>query len=263
MNLHTVVTAANNNPLYRDYIPVFLRAWSKLFPDINVRILMVGDQDPDYNHPGIINIETIPGVHPGFHAQCIRLLWPAIAGNTAGFSDGDAVLTTDIDMIPMSRGYYTETISNYSDDKFVCLRNVIDHLQQYPICYNIATPATWKKVFRINNKVDIIERLEKWYNETTYDGEHGGKGWNFDQTKLFKSLNSWNECKKRENEPRLILLKDRETGFKRLDRMHTREIMAHLPQVLKMTARSEFTDFHMLRPYREHKETIEKIVDSL
>ena len=32
--------------------------------------------------------------------------------------------------------------------------------------------TSWKKVFHINNKNDIFDRLEGWYSETIYDGEH-------------------------------------------------------------------------------------------
>jgi hypothetical protein len=263
MKLHTVLTAADDNPLYRDFIPVFLKTWQRLFPGIHVIIIQVCNENTDSDHPNIIHFNAIPAVHPAFQSQCIRLLWPALVGKEAALSADDGVLVTDIDMIPMNTSYYTKTLESIGNDKFVCLRNVISHISQYPICYNAATPRTWKELFKVNGVDDIRAILTRWYGQTSYDGIHGGNGWSFDQTKLFQTANLWEQAQNRLNRSRLVLLNDQQTGFRRLDRSQADAIRDHLPTVIEMAKRGAFSDFHMLRPYSEHKETIERIVSAL
>ena len=47
MKLDCVLTACNNNPLYYDFIPIFIQSWNKLYPDIDVKVVLVNDNIPD------------------------------------------------------------------------------------------------------------------------------------------------------------------------------------------------------------------------
>ena len=38
MELEYVLTSCNNNKLYSDFIPIFIRAWKKLIPDIKIKL---------------------------------------------------------------------------------------------------------------------------------------------------------------------------------------------------------------------------------
>jgi len=40
MKLDCVLTAVNENPLYLEFIPIFIKTWNKLYPGIDVKILL-------------------------------------------------------------------------------------------------------------------------------------------------------------------------------------------------------------------------------
>ena len=39
MKLDCILTAVNENPLYIEFIPIFVKTWNKLYPDIDVKII--------------------------------------------------------------------------------------------------------------------------------------------------------------------------------------------------------------------------------
>lgn len=180
MKLGTVLTACDLNPLYSEFIPIFIKAWKVLFPEIDVIIVLVANEIPNDLEEYSNNIrlsKPIEGIHTSFQAQCIRLLYPRHIEKNEG------VLITDMDMLPMNRFYYESPISTLSDDTFISYRDVcLPH--EIPMCYNIALPSTWTSVF--GSKSDE-ETLKEWYNPI-YDGMHGGKGWNTDQLILIQKI---------------------------------------------------------------------------
>jgi hypothetical protein len=47
MILDCVLTSVNLNPLYIDFIPIFVKTWNKLYPNVDVKIILVGDEIPE------------------------------------------------------------------------------------------------------------------------------------------------------------------------------------------------------------------------
>ena len=43
MKLDCIVSACNMNPLYCDFIPPFIKAWKTLYPNVDVRIILISD----------------------------------------------------------------------------------------------------------------------------------------------------------------------------------------------------------------------------
>ena len=43
MKIGTVLTASDLNPLYSEFIPNFIKAWSILFPEIDVVVVLVAN----------------------------------------------------------------------------------------------------------------------------------------------------------------------------------------------------------------------------
>jgi hypothetical protein len=41
MKLDCVLTAVNDNPLYLEFIPIFIKTWNKLYPGLDVKIVIV------------------------------------------------------------------------------------------------------------------------------------------------------------------------------------------------------------------------------
>lgn len=244
MKLGTVVTACDSNTLYCDFIPIFIKAWKTLFPHVDIVIVLVAHEIPDNlkEYSEYIRLsKPIEGIHTAFHAQCIRLLYPRHIARDEG------VLITDMDMLPMNRFYYEGPISNLSNDMFIAYRNILLP-NEIPICYNIATPSVWSKVFGDKSDEDM---LKEWHTPT-YDGKHGGKGWNTDQVILIKKFNGYSGPK--------IILNDTLTKFRRLDRQPGFSVSETLKTEIK---NGVYSDYHCMRPYSVHKDINDFIVQSL
>ncbi len=241
------MTATDTNPLYMDFIPSFIRAWSFLVPEAYIRIVLIADAIPDHLQKysqHIVLVAPIPGVHTAFHAQCIRLLYPREVTRDEG------VLITDMDMLPMNRRYYVETINDVSSDTFVVYRDVCLP-NEISMCYNIAHPSVWRSMF---GDQPTDELLTEWHRPTNYDGQHGGVGWNTDQVILVNKFNEWNGPK--------LVLNDSITKFGRLDRVRDWQFQDR-PRLAKQIQSEMYADYHCLRPYHEHKEMNDFIVSSL
>ena len=46
MKLDCIVTAVNENPLYLEFIPIFVKTWKKLYPDVDVKIILIAHAIP-------------------------------------------------------------------------------------------------------------------------------------------------------------------------------------------------------------------------
>ncbi len=249
MKLDCVVAACNMNPLYYGFIPMFVKAWTKLYPDVDVKIVLINESLPaelqDYKD-NIILFEPLPKISTAFISQYIRLLYPCILNYKNG------IMITDMDIMPMNSKYYTENIKDIDDDKFVYYRNVL--MQEYneiAMCYNVATSKTWSEIFNINSIDDINKRLVDVYNNINYVDGHGQNGWTTDQKDLYKYVMEWNQ-----KTGNYIYLNDWETGFSRLDRI----AFNFNDDKIK---NGFYSDYHCLRPYKTYKLINDKIVSLL
>ncbi len=246
MILDCVLAACNENPLYIEFVPYFIKTWKKLYPDVDVKVILISHSIPlelmEYQS-NLILFEPIENISTAFISQYIRLLYPAILD----YSNG--ILITDIDIIPMNRTYYTKNIENISDDKFIYLRNVLLNINQIAMCYNVALNVTWKEIFEINNIDDIINRIKSVYNSIEYIDGHGNTGWCTDQLDFYNYVMKWNN--KTNN---FVTISDEEAKFSRLDRSYL-TMIGMLPGIIKFYIHHGlFSDYHCLRPYEHYKE---------
>ena len=64
-------------------------------------------------------------------------------------------MITDMDMLPMNRTYYTENIKSFDNSKFIYFRgNVCISHKEIAICYNVASPKTWKEMVVASRKLE-------------------------------------------------------------------------------------------------------------
>jgi hypothetical protein len=242
MILTDVVTATNMEPLYYEFIPLFIHTWKKLFPEVNIHIIVIADTLIDELKPykNFIKLfAPIKDIKTAFIAQNIRLFYPALINAKGG------ILITDMDIIPMNRSYYSDSIKNYDNDKFVIYRP-LDCVgkDEIAMCYNIAHQNIWQEMFDISSMEDIITVLKDLYDQNEYDDTHGGDGWNIDQLYLYEKVQEW---EKKTNS--IIYLTDEQTKFKRLCR--TRPNLDK--QCIFNIKNHKYTDYHLLRPYQEYK----------
>lgn len=245
MKIDCVLTACNLNDLYLDFIPIFIKSWKKILPNADCKIVLISDELPFFLNnykENIILFTPIKNVSTAFTSQIIRIFYPCI------LNYNNAVIITDIDMLPMNQEYYLENIKNIDNNKFVYLRDVMmeePHLQ-LAICYVLATPKIWSSIFEIENNKDIIEKISKIFEGMIYDERHGGRGWCDDQKVLYNHVMKWNE--KTNN---FIYLKDRNTKFNRLDRGYFYLGGKFNQNILNKIINGEYSDYHALRPFKK------------
>jgi hypothetical protein len=251
MKLDCVITSCNLNPLYIDFVPIFIKAWHKVYPTVDIKIILISETIPEHlleYKKHIICFKPIANVSTAFISQYIRLLYPCILDYKNG------ILITDMDMLPMNDTYYTENIKDLSDDKFVYYRNVLLNNKEIAMCYNTAIPSTWRDIFDIHSIDDITTRLETVYNRILYVDGHGKSGWSTDQTDFYEYVMEWN---KQTNN--FVILNDIDTGYRRLDRIHN-----YNHDLEKYRIKSGYySDYHCFRPYNQNKEINDLIVDCL
>jgi hypothetical protein len=245
MILDCVISACNDNPLYIEFVPLFIDTWKKLYPQIDVKVILILNSIPDnlINYQNnLILFPPLENISTAFTSQYIRLLYPAILN----YSNG--ILISDIDMIPMNRTYYTKNIENISNDKFIYLRNVLlDDWHEIAMCYNVALKETWSDIFGIYNLNDIINRLRDVFNGINYVDGHGAAGWNKDQVDFYNYVMRWNN---RTNN--FVVLPDSNTGYSRLDR-HCFYIELD-SDIKNKISNGFFSDYHLYRPFSQYRE---------
>lgn len=246
MKLGACLVSSDLNPDYLDFFPLVNRTWKKLV-GVPAILALVANEIPEpllSMADDIILIPPVKGIHTALQAQCVRLFAPQLLAKRA---DG-AVITSDIDMLPMNRRYYVEPIEPTRDDAFVVYRsNMLMPDGEIAICYNAALPGTWADLTGRTPTIDAIRaRLAELLGAAKYAGTHGGDGWGTDQ----RLLHQWVARFPRE---RVALLADRRTGFARLDR-HGRGLT---PIQRHLARRGFYSDFHMYRPQAVHAATNE------
>lgn len=258
MILTDVLTATNMNPQYYEFIPIFINVWKKLFPEINIHIILISDKINEILLPYkkyIKLFKPIPNIDEGFIAQNIRLFYPALLTSAKG-----GILITDMDMIPMNEIYYTEPIKNINDNKFVCYRPLsCVGTNEMVMCYNIAHQNVWREIFNINNQEDIINTIKSIYKKEKYYGENANKHykpyWITDQLYLYEKTQEWNIIVKN-----LIILDDSKY-MNRLDKINLNNLNYNLMK--ENIKKKLYSDFHMPRPYHKYQNVLINIIKLL
>ena len=255
MKLTNILVATNMNPLYYKFIPIFIKAWNKLFPNVKVTILVVAQELIDELLPYKDNIVLFPPIEhmdTGFIAQNIRILYPALMDAEGG------ILITDMDILPMNRRYYIDPIISYNNTKFITYRPLsVVGTNEIAICYNIATNDVWQDIFNIHSMEDIHKTLKILYKNKKYIGENANvyykSGWITDQLYLFEKAMEWN--KKTNNH---IILDD--SLFKRLNRNRP---ITQITKVQTNITKGFYSDYHLHRPYTQYKQLVDSLIDAI
>jgi len=203
MKIDCVLTACNLNMAYLNMFPYVYQVWKTKF-NLDCYLILIADEIPnnllEYKN-FIILFKPIENINSCFVAQTIRILYPALFNNKN-------ILITDIDIIPISKKYFIESIEIYDNNKFITYTDRYVKQNMYAICYNVANSNIWKEIFKVYNQEDVKNKIIEWYN-SHYSGTKNCIGWFTDQIKLYEYLHNYNN---------LVILKDNKLGFKRLDK---------------------------------------------
>jgi len=240
LKIDRVIISADTHQMYVDFWPVVAQAWEELV-GVKPTLALIAPQDfyVDESYGDVFRFEPIEGVSTALYAQVIRLLLPIM------FPD-EVCIITDIDMIPLSRSFYVDSVADISDDAFVVYRSAaLPQYKQYAMCYNAAKGSTFGEIFGIQSVEEIPEFIKKFAQEFNH-------AWSTDQQALYKYLRSWKDF-----DTRAILLGhgvyvNRTT----ISRTHWTYDVAKL----KMGG---YIDAHMLRPYKTYKKYIDLLAKQL
>jgi len=244
MRVIGVVTAVNENPRYVECVQIFNDNWAKINSISNDRWIpivvyvtstSINLRFEDKAYTWEISPEKL---QTASISQLIRIFIPK-------YLPVDYVITSDVDMIPMSLKVFETAIFEIESRgfDFVVCRDVLKD-GQYPICYALASPSVWGQVIS-GNPQNELEKIEKVTDEK-YDFRRGKKDWYLDQRYLFESL-TIAEGKG------LILrrLSDSETLHSRLE--PTKRNLLMWPVVGLRVLLGKFTDYHLHMPIHEHR----------
>ena len=254
MKIDIVLTACNLNTYYLNLYPYVYKVWKEKF-NLDLHLILISDTIPDELNDYkkyIILFKPIENINTVYIAQVIRILYPCIFDNLN-------VLITDIDIIPISINYFIDNIKEYSVDKFIAYTDRYMNNNMIAVCYNIANSTTWKKIFNIENIHDITNILIKNY-DSEYNGSKNCKGWYTDQKILFEYLMKF----KKENDDIIVILNDKNTGYKRLDGKSTsklNKIINNKQQIIQDI--KSYSDFHIIRNYNKNISLLNKIISNI
>jgi hypothetical protein len=235
MKIDYVLVGSNDNPLYLDFWPVISKVWKTIF-NITPVLGYITKEKEEIIHDEygiIIKFNNIEGYDDGLLSQLVRLYLPK-------YLNGNCIIS-DIDMIPLSKNYFINSLEEFSDSDFIVLSS--HHPQtvntnQYPMCYIAGNDTTFKKLFNLDD--DWITFINKIPNF----------GWYTDQIHVFNVINQSNTIN--------IKFPNRVGGFyeNRIDRGNWR-------YDINLLKNGFYIDCHSLRPYNDYKNQINDLINLL
>lgn len=235
-----VVIGSNKNPLYLDFWPVVSKVWKTKF-GVTPVLGLIDDFESEIEESeyGLIKrFKSSDNILPELQSQIVRLYLPKYLNGYC--------LISDIDMFPLSKKYFEECASNLTNDNMVIYSS--NHPQtidsnMFPMCYVSAHSDVYKDIFDINLDWDdfcklLVGRGEYWYTDQKYLYE--------------KAMDFHNKTNK------LILLN--RVWNAPIDNRVDRSSWSYSPELVK---EEYYIDCHSLRPYNEHKEEIDKLIELL
>lgn len=232
--LNRVILATDANPDYIEFWPVVAKAWKEII-GIQPTLALIANDDVqvDESLGDVIRFQPIEGIPTSFQAQVIRLFLPSL------YPD-DVCILSDIDMIPLSKSYYHDSVAQCPEDSFVVYRDQAcpEELLSYPMCYLAARGSTFAEIFDLHTIDDIRSKIECFH---AY-----GLGWCSDELLLHKYLHNWSAF-----ETRCIKLGHGVQN--RLDRSNWKIRRNFLLS-------GYYIDAHCPRPYSEHQDSINQLI---
>ena len=247
MKIQYAINSCDSNPLYFDFWKYTKQAWLKI--GITPVLVYIAE---DYNSKLIdekdaivIRLKPIPEIPIYFQTQWVRF-WI-----TNNFYKG-VCITSDIDMIPLSRWHFVEQIQAYSSEDYLHLNSCIGEYGRLPVCYHVAKGDTFKEVLELDDTWE--ESVKRVYNAKFDNALHGTlHKWGNDEEYSTQKILAYIQV----NQNRVKLL-DRFGGSKnhRLDRDDWRYTEAQLNQV-------HFYDAHCARPLQQYESDIQLIINKI
>ena len=229
MKIDYVILSSDDNPLYKDFYDVVSKQWNKLgFKTYYINITNI-DEIVKTKFGVIHKIKSLDFVSTGFQSQVVRLF-------ASNFINGN-MLTSDIDMLPLNGDYFNQFLNEISKNNILLYSGQpYSDVPYYPMCYALGHSDTFKKYLNIGD-ISFEEYCKMLLSDY-------GEKWNTDENFMYDRLQNFKEN---------LIIKKRNMITTRIDRSK----WEYNDEMLKL---GHYIDSHLLRPYSQHKNEIDKIL---
>ena len=250
MKIDKVIMSCNDNPFYHEYWPIISKVWKIKF-EIEPVLVFIGDASKMTQEFGtVIGVKKLDDAPEHTQAQWGRYWYTQMEPETIW-------LISDIDMMPLSRQYFIDSIVNLdqSIDPIVHFNTDGNSL---PTCYTAGSGKARKESLDLVE--DFSESIKKLrWSENDYNHAPAGetlKHWYAEENYAENKLKHWIEFF-----PERFFVVNRPNGFgsNRMDRGHN-EMPVWNKEILK---RGLYMDFHMPRPMSRFGEQINEVAECL
>jgi hypothetical protein len=189
----------------------------------------------------VLKYKPIPGIPVYLQCLWVRYWIPS------QYPDKVSIIS-DIDMFPISRKYFVHSIALIPDYRYVHLN---PDTSNFPSCYHVALGSTFVKVLRLAET--WTESMFEVYRSDAATYEHTVVGsdlmklqkWGLDEAYATQRLHEYPD------RSIFVLLKRNRPRLDRSDWTYTEDDFTQ----------DLIADSHSIRPYQDHKEEIDKLVD--
>ena len=244
MKLDRIIVAVDNNKDYYEFWPFVAKRWKSW--GVTPTLIVVADEpiDIDESLGDVRYIKPHPSIPTKHQAQIVRFY------GAAAYED-EVCIISDIDMMHLNKNYFLDSVKECGDDNIVMYSADAyppgDFMHPaYPMSYMAAKGSTFKEIIK-GDLENFHDHIEEWMGH--------GFGWYTDEKVFALKFQQWSDT----SPNRATLLK---RGFhsgpgalsiRRIDRA---EGSIYGQNLLELNF---YIDFHMPRPYEEHKEMIDRV----
>jgi hypothetical protein len=253
MKINYVALSSTCNSYYLDFWPLISKVWKLRFNYTPVLFLVHDDKNIKVTeeYGKVIYFEPLDNIPLHIQAQCSRYWLPA--------TDEDATwMTSDIDMFPISKQYFIDSLQGISDDKIVSMNAKAPDLS--PCCYIAAKGKSFKNLLNLTDSYeDYLKQIDYFaitYHHTPANQNNLFQHWGADEAHYNKKVREFPDKNK------FILTtrngsSARDSCRLRLDRQYQQYDSFNINNL------NNYIDFHAWRPYNMYKEKIDNIVEKL
>lgn len=235
VKLDRAILSTNDHLYYYPFWPMVANGWQKMGIRPTLALIAEDDFEIDESLGDVIRFKPIEGVPTWFHAQVIRLFLPL------WFPD-DVCITSDIDMLPISKQFFQGSIEKYDSDKFIIYRDKAYNNPQacrFPICYFAGKGSVFKEILGGISKDDVEATIKEWFSWNL--------GWETDERVFSCLITKWNGYSNR-----CIKL-----GY------DAEGMLSRLEWKIDPDKLSQYYQAHMPKPYSQYKKEIDYLLDCL
>ncbi len=244
MKIDIAINSSDSNSLYLDFWPSVSRAWKEKLHIDPVLIYIDNDYETaniSEKYGEVIRIKPIPTIPIYVQCQVVRYWYATQLGEKVG-------VISDIDMYPLSNFYFNTQIQSIPNDRYVHLNPCMATYGNVPACYNVAAGNTYSKVLGNTDFVTYITQALRFASGP--GSRHEDKlHWFVDE-----KYSTMRIYKHHDQSIFNFIPRDGGQNGHRIDRInwnYDKKLITH----------GYYYDAHSIRPFSQHADELNEIVD--